>query len=77
MARPEEEGGGGGKRAEWIAGTGGKNVAWIWWKRPEEWPEVVLDWVCGSFLGVPINISDSLGRLKEQVRRMRCLLFMS
>ena len=49
MALSEDDAaGGGGKRAEWIAGTG-KTVAWIWWKRPEEWAEVVLDWVCLSY----------------------------
>lgn len=36
----------GGKRAEWIGGEhGGKAVAWIWWRRPEEWAGVIADWV--------------------------------
>ena len=36
----------GGKRAEWIGGEGGgKGVVWIWWRRPEEWAGVILDWV--------------------------------
>ena len=39
-----EEVGGGGKRAEWIGA--GKSSAWVWWRRPEEWAELVLDWVC-------------------------------
>ncbi|PWY80634.1 ESCRT-II complex, vps25 subunit [Aspergillus heteromorphus CBS 117.55] len=43
MAGPEEDAGG-GRRAEWIDG-GKKTVAWIWWKRPEEWAGVVADWV--------------------------------
>lgn len=43
MAKPEEEGGG-GRRAEWIDG-GSKSVAWIWWRRPEEWAGIVADWV--------------------------------
>ncbi|TPR11500.1 Iron only hydrogenase large subunit, C-terminal domain family protein [Aspergillus niger] len=43
MAKSEEEGGG-GKRAEWIDG-GSKSVAWIWWKRPEEWAGLIADWV--------------------------------
>ena len=50
----------GGSRAEWVgggggsgsgggesAGKGGKAVAWIWWKRPEEWAGVLEGWVCG------------------------------
>lgn len=44
MAKSEEEGGG-GKRAEWIDGAS-KSVAWIWWKRPEEWAGLIADWVC-------------------------------
>ncbi|KAF4214940.1 hypothetical protein CNMCM8980_008831 [Aspergillus fumigatiaffinis] len=43
MAKSEEEGGG-GRRAEWIDG-GSKSVAWIWWRRPEEWAGIVADWV--------------------------------
>lgn len=45
MAKSEEEGGG-GRRAEWIDGP--KTVAWIWWRRPEEWADVVGDWVEGT-----------------------------
>jgi ESCRT-II complex subunit VPS25 len=49
MAKSEEEGGG-GRRAEWLdANAGGnaapKSVAYIWWRRPEEWADVVADWV--------------------------------
>ncbi|KAI5310781.1 hypothetical protein KEM55_002142 [Ascosphaera atra] len=33
----------GEKRAEWIDGT--KATAYIWWRRPEEWAEVISDWV--------------------------------
>lgn len=50
MAKSEEEGGG-GRRAEWIepSTAGGnqapKTVAWIWWRRPEEWADVIADWV--------------------------------
>ncbi|OKL60113.1 hypothetical protein UA08_04628 [Talaromyces atroroseus] len=55
MATSQEDGGG-GKRAEWVpAGsvTGGgssgkmgeKTIAWIWWKRPEEWAKLIADWV--------------------------------
>lgn len=41
----------GGRRAEWIAGAdakgGGKEggVFWVFWKRPEEWADVVMEWV--------------------------------
>ncbi|CAI7665289.1 unnamed protein product [Penicillium pancosmium] len=49
MTKSEEEGGG-GRRAEWLdASTGGnavpKSVAYVWWRRPEEWADVVADWV--------------------------------
>lgn len=59
MTKSEEEGGG-GRRAEWIsdaggasssvslvngAGQGPKTVAWIWWRRPEEWADVLVEWV--------------------------------
>lgn len=50
MTKKEEEGGG-GQRAEWIEGAsaGGsmapKSVAWIWWRRPEEWADVLVDWI--------------------------------
>ncbi|KAJ5280974.1 hypothetical protein N7478_006346 [Penicillium angulare] len=51
MTKSEEEGGG-GRRAEWIDGSSGsqgpKAVAWIWWRRPEEWADVVVDWVEGT-----------------------------
>ncbi|KAJ5107896.1 hypothetical protein N7456_004571 [Penicillium angulare] len=51
MTKSEEEGGG-GRRAEWIDGSGGsqgpKAVAWVWWRRPEEWADVVADWVEGT-----------------------------
>lgn len=43
MARAEEDGGG-GRRAEWIDG-GSKTVAWVWWRRPEEWAGILADWV--------------------------------
>ncbi|KAK2760829.1 hypothetical protein FQN54_002068 [Arachnomyces sp. PD_36] len=44
MASPE-----GGRRAEWDGGgegrSGEKPAVWIWWKRPEEWAEVLAGWV--------------------------------
>ncbi|KAF3893158.1 ESCRT-II complex component [Trichophyton interdigitale] len=33
----------GGKRAEWFGSE--KTIAWIWWKRPEEWATVLAGWV--------------------------------
>lgn len=58
MTKSEEEGGG-GRRAEWISDAGGsslgdssgqgpKTVAWIWWRRPEEWADVLVEWVEGT-----------------------------
>ena len=47
MTKKEEEGGG-GQRAEWIEAGGNtapKSVAWIWWRRPEEWADVLVDWI--------------------------------
>jgi ESCRT-II complex subunit VPS25 len=38
-------------RAEWVGGPeGGRNVAWIWWRNPEEWAAVIADWVSGLVL---------------------------
>ncbi|KAJ6017655.1 hypothetical protein N7451_001034, partial [Penicillium sp. IBT 35674x] len=51
MVKSEEEGGG-GQRAEWIDSSAGsqgpKSVAWIWWRRPEEWADILVDWVEGT-----------------------------
>ncbi|KAI4188621.1 MAG: hypothetical protein L6R41_001999 [Letrouitia leprolyta] len=48
MCKSEKDGGA-GQRAEWIGGDSGKGVkkeeAWIWWRRPEEWAEVIDGWV--------------------------------
>ncbi|KAJ6108274.1 hypothetical protein N7523_009597 [Penicillium sp. IBT 18751x] len=49
MTKSESEGGDG--RAEWIEGSGNqapKSVAWIWWRRPEEWADLIADWVEGT-----------------------------
>lgn len=45
----------GGRRAEWIEGGGGGGggggkkatggTAWVYWKRPEEWADVIAGWV--------------------------------
>ncbi|KAB8278809.1 ESCRT-II complex subunit-domain-containing protein [Aspergillus minisclerotigenes] len=43
MAESEEKGGG-GRRAEWVDGTN-KTIAWVWWRRPEEWAGILADWV--------------------------------
>ncbi|KAJ5086622.1 hypothetical protein NUU61_007929 [Penicillium alfredii] len=42
MAKTEEEGGGGG-RAEWI--DAGRTVAWIWWRQPAEWADLLAEWI--------------------------------
>jgi ESCRT-II complex subunit VPS25 len=35
-------------RADWVGGPdGGRNVAWIWWRNPEEWAGAIADWVSG------------------------------
>ncbi|KAI4107993.1 MAG: hypothetical protein L6R37_001275 [Teloschistes peruensis] len=54
MCKTEQDGGG-GQRAEWIFSGGGsgesnsssedKTEAWIWWKRPEDWADVLAGWV--------------------------------
>ncbi|PIG85522.1 ESCRT-II complex component (Vps25) [Aspergillus arachidicola] len=43
MAESEEKGGG-GRRAEWVDGTN-KTIAWVWWRRPEEWAGILADWI--------------------------------
>ncbi len=55
----------GEERAEWVGGE--KGVCWVWWRRPEEWAEVLVDWV-GSFcvwgwrwLWVSGMMADSIG----------------
>lgn len=55
MATSQEDGGG-GRRAEWMVASSakesGKTIAWIWWKRPEEWAKLIADWV---FLLLPYD----------------------
>lgn len=44
-------GGGGGKRVEWIVepkGGGRSDKVFVFWKRPEEWADVVYGWVEGT-----------------------------
>src|ERR1700761_7112143 len=33
----------GDERAEWLGAE--KSVAWIWWRKPEEWATVIANWV--------------------------------
>lgn len=61
MARREEDGGGGGRRAEWID-PATKSAAWIWWRRPEEWAAVLVDWVSGSLDGRVRAVLTGAGR---------------
>jgi hypothetical protein len=35
----------GGNRAEWIGGNGEGGNVWVFWRRPEEWAEVLSGWV--------------------------------
>ena len=37
----------GGRRAEWVGKDGEKEKSsvWVWWRRPEEWAEVISGWV--------------------------------
>ena len=35
----------GARRAEWVDHGVDKSVAWIYWRRPEEWAEIVANWV--------------------------------
>ena len=35
----------GDRRAEWIGRKEDKAAAWVWWRRPEEWAEVLAGWV--------------------------------
>lgn len=79
MARAEEDGGG-GKRAEWVEGLAGKEktLAWIWWRRPEEWAALIAGWVslpCGfefvfEFKFVVLITWDVIFRSKRLDRRI-------
>ncbi|KAL1973453.1 hypothetical protein VTN31DRAFT_6088 [Thermomyces dupontii] len=46
MSRPgdDEKEAGGGRRAEWVS-PAEKTVAWIWWRRPEEWADSLMEWI--------------------------------
>lgn len=38
----------GGQRAEWVgdgSAHANRSIAWIYWRRPEEWAEVILEWI--------------------------------
>ena len=35
----------GGKRVEWIGREGERGSCWIYWRRPEEWAELLASWV--------------------------------
>ena len=43
--------------AEWVDGKPGKDVAWIWWRRAEEWASVLEHWV--SFLMVTVTLAPT------------------
>jgi ESCRT-II complex subunit VPS25 len=32
-------------RAEWIGRGEERNVAWVWWRNPEEWAGAIAEWV--------------------------------
>ncbi|KIV98696.1 uncharacterized protein PV09_09524 [Verruconis gallopava] len=36
----------GGNRAEWTDKT--KSRAWVWWRKPEEWADVIYQWIEGT-----------------------------
>ena len=35
----------GGRRVEWIGREGERGSCWIYWRRPEEWAELIAAWV--------------------------------
>lgn len=37
----------GDRRVEWIGAKGGKDggAVWVWWRKPEEWADVISAWV--------------------------------
>lgn len=52
----------GGNRAEWIGGAEDGGSVWVFWRRPEEWAEVLSGWVSEmSFF----DWGDREGCLKE------------
>lgn len=61
-------------RAEWVLngsaakGAEEKNVAWVWWRNPEEWAGVIADWVSGCLGG---EDRVAFGKVLTECRLMR------
>lgn len=54
-------------RAEWIGGEKNGGAFWVWWKRPEEWAEVLAGWVC-HILFSPSYITCTMWNMKSEKR---------
>ena len=55
----------GAERAEWMGTEGEKSVAWIYWRRPEEWAEVLSGWV-GALLSSRVGRGTELTGLQVE-----------
>lgn len=69
-----------GERAEWVGKEGEKAVCWVYWRRPEEWAEVLSDWVGRFYSSRAFIRSTSLtkpGRPIQQAKRIRYSLCMN
>ena len=51
----------GAERAEWIGREGEKSIAWMYWRRPEEWAEVLSDWVGALALFRETELTSLIG----------------
>ena len=51
----------GAERAEWIGREGEKSVAWMYWRRPEEWAELLSDWVGALALFRETELTSLIG----------------
>lgn len=62
--------------AEWFGKEGEKGSAWIYWRRPEEWADVLASWVSLIFGRFWERVNDG-NRWRKRARRILFLLFMN
>ena len=53
------------RRAEWVGDGSEKGVAWIYWRRPEEWAETISNWVR---LACKLSVKSQLTRQRSRKR---------
>lgn len=57
------------RRVEWIGREGAKGSAWIYWRRPEEWADVINAWVGAGDDVLYKAATDCIYRSSRLVRR--------